>query len=137
MPKYNIYRRIRSHLWHNGFDHVFSIPLKSPLSSLKLSCQQGWTFCCSSHAVIQTTMKTDNRLAEPQRSPLTLEYIILPLATNMEKPCKHQWMNNNLKSSACIWYLFPAFLLYSHSPNYADYPTLKLNFPNCYIKIRI
>lgn len=97
-PKYNIYRRIRSQLWYNGFDHVFSIPLKSPPSTLKRSYQQGWTFCGDSHAATQTTMKTDNRLAEPQRSPLTLEYVILPLATNTEKPCKHQWMNNNLKS---------------------------------------
>lgn len=42
-----------------------------------------------------------------------------------------------IHSSACIWYLLPASLLYSCSPNYADYPTLKLNFPNCYINIKI
>lgn len=40
-------------------------------------------------------------------------------------------------SSACTGNWLPASLPRSCSPNYTDHPTLKLNFPNCYINIKL
>lgn len=75
--------------------------------------------------------------AEPWGALITVPPF--PLAPRVEPCSSSGWamISAATHSSACAANWLPASLPHSCSPNYTDHPTLKLNFPNCYINIKL
>lgn len=73
--------------------------------------------------------------------PIDCEYVIIPfgIQSGKKQAGSSGWITISAvtHSSACPGNWLPASLPRSCSPNYTDHPTLKLNFPNCYINIKL